>query len=243
MSPEQARGEPVDTRTDIWAYGCVLFEMCAQRPPFAGATISDALTAVVESEPAWGLLRTETPANVVRLLRRCLTKNPELRLPDIGEARVALETAEPAARLAGLAYSGLFYVVLMLLPLAVVFIAMFAIGGAPRSLSPDDTRPAQSARGVESPTSSSLQTRPAAQTPVVTKRGAGARRSTVKPAPKFDRPSAGDGGEIVFLTSGKTLSVKAHRTYGDLIVFTLNGGGEVVCDKSLVRKIIPTEAR
>jgi len=91
MSPEQARGQPVDKRTDIWAYGCVLFEMCAHQPPFAGATVSDAVTAVVEREPAWDLLRAGTPPNLVRLLRRCLTKDPKLRLRDIGEARIALE--------------------------------------------------------------------------------------------------------------------------------------------------------
>jgi serine/threonine protein kinase len=91
MSPEQARGLPVDKRTDIWAYGCVLFEMCAQQPPFAGATVSDAVTAVVEREPAWDLLRAGTPPNLVRVLRRCLTKDPKLRLRDIGEARIALE--------------------------------------------------------------------------------------------------------------------------------------------------------
>ena len=101
MSPEQARGQPVDQRTDIWAYGCVLFEMCAQHPPFAGATLGDALTAVVEREPAWERLRPETPANIVHLLRRCLTKDPRLRLPDTGEARTALERAEPAARWPG----------------------------------------------------------------------------------------------------------------------------------------------
>ena len=97
MSPEQARGQAVDKSTDIWAYGCVLFEMCAQHPPFAGATVSDALTAVVEREAAWELLRAETPANIVRLLRRCLTKDPELRLRDIGEARIALERVSKLA--------------------------------------------------------------------------------------------------------------------------------------------------
>jgi serine/threonine protein kinase/tetratricopeptide (TPR) repeat protein len=98
MSPEQARGQPVDKRTDIWAFGCVLFEMCAHQPPFAGATISDAQAAVIEREPDWELLRAGTPANLVRLLRRCLTKDPKLRLRDIGEARIALERAGPAAR-------------------------------------------------------------------------------------------------------------------------------------------------
>lgn len=101
MSPEQARGHPVDKRTDIWAFGCVLFEMCAHQPPFAGATTSDAQAAVIEREPDWKLLRPGTPANLVRLLRRCLTKDPELRLRDIGEARIALERAPPAARSLG----------------------------------------------------------------------------------------------------------------------------------------------
>jgi Tol biopolymer transport system component len=90
MSPEQARGQPVDKRTDIWAFGCLLFEMCAHQPSFAGATISDAQAAVIEREPDWELLRAGTPANLVRLLRRCLTKDPKLRLRDIGEARIAL---------------------------------------------------------------------------------------------------------------------------------------------------------
>jgi serine/threonine protein kinase/Tfp pilus assembly protein PilF len=98
MSPEQARGEPVDKRTDVWAYGCVLFEMCARQPPFAGATAGDALTAVVEREPDWSLLRAGTPARLVRLLGRCLTRDPNLRLRDIEEARLALESARPAAR-------------------------------------------------------------------------------------------------------------------------------------------------
>jgi serine/threonine protein kinase/Tfp pilus assembly protein PilF len=116
MSPEQARGQPVDKRTDIWAYGCVLFELCAQHPPFAGATVSDALTAVVEREPAWELLRAETPANIVRLLRRCLTKDPKLRLRDIGEARIALERAGPAARSRGARFT--FVLVILIVAIA-----------------------------------------------------------------------------------------------------------------------------
>jgi serine/threonine protein kinase/Tol biopolymer transport system component len=97
MSPEQARGQPVDKRTDIWAFGCLLFEMCAHQPPFGGATISDAQAAVIEREPDWELLRAGTPTNLVRLLRRCLTKDPKLRLRDIGEARIAIETGEDTA--------------------------------------------------------------------------------------------------------------------------------------------------
>jgi serine/threonine protein kinase/Tol biopolymer transport system component len=101
MSPEQARGEPVDKRTDIWAFGCVVFEMCARQAPFSGATVTDTLAAVVEREPSWDLLPADTPPALVHLLRRCLTKDPKQRLRDIGEARIALEqdvdAAPPAA--------------------------------------------------------------------------------------------------------------------------------------------------
>jgi Tol biopolymer transport system component len=98
MSPEQARGQPVDKRTDIWAFGCVLFEMCARRPPFGGATVTDTLAAVIEHEPDWTLLDSRTPAYVLDLLRRCLTKDVKLRLRDIGEARVALGPGRDAQR-------------------------------------------------------------------------------------------------------------------------------------------------
>jgi Tol biopolymer transport system component len=90
MSPEQARGQTVDKRTDIWAFGCVLFEMCAARPPFAGATVSETLAAVIEREPDWTNLPAGTPSHLIRLLRRSLTKDPKLRLRDIGEARIGL---------------------------------------------------------------------------------------------------------------------------------------------------------
>lgn len=90
MSPEQARGHAVDKRTDVWAFGCVLFEMCARRPAFAGATVTDTLAAVIEREPDWQRLPSRTPPYLLRLLHRCLTKDPKLRLRDIGEARIQL---------------------------------------------------------------------------------------------------------------------------------------------------------
>jgi serine/threonine protein kinase/Tol biopolymer transport system component len=98
MSPEQARGLAVDKRTDIWAFGCVLFEMCAHRPPFEGATVSETLAAVIAHEPDWTQLPPGTSEHLIRLLRRCLTKDPKLRLRDIGEARIAL-TADAEASL------------------------------------------------------------------------------------------------------------------------------------------------
>jgi serine/threonine protein kinase len=87
MSPEQARGQTVDKRTDIWAFGCVLYEMLVGRAAFAGETTTDILAAIVGSGPDWSALPSSTPAVIQRLLRRCLTKHPKERLRDIGDAR------------------------------------------------------------------------------------------------------------------------------------------------------------
>jgi eukaryotic-like serine/threonine-protein kinase len=87
MSPEQARGQAVDKRADIWAFGCVLFEMLSGRPAFVRDTASDTLVAVLEREPEWRLLPTTTPQSLVRLMRRCLQKEPSRRLRDIADAR------------------------------------------------------------------------------------------------------------------------------------------------------------
>ena len=91
MSPEQARGKPVDKRTDIWAFGAVLFEMLAGKRPFAGETVSDTLAAVLKTDPDWGALPPGTPAPVRRLLARCLNRDAKKRLRDIGEARLMIE--------------------------------------------------------------------------------------------------------------------------------------------------------
>ncbi len=99
MSPEQARGKPVDKRSDIWSFGCVLYEMLTGRPPFEGETIADALVGVLEGEPDWQALPEATPASVERLLRRCLEKDHTRRLRDIGEARVEIDNAESKAPL------------------------------------------------------------------------------------------------------------------------------------------------
>jgi serine/threonine protein kinase/Tol biopolymer transport system component len=99
MSPEQARGEAVDKRTDIWAFGCVLFEMLTRRRPFAGNTATDTVARILEHEPDWSSLPDGTPEAIRKLLVRCLEKDLPRRLHDIGDARLELEDArgrEPA---------------------------------------------------------------------------------------------------------------------------------------------------
>ena len=86
MSPEQARGLTVDKRTDIWAFGCVLFEMLTGRRAFDGDTVTDTLACVLEHEPDWTALPHETPEIVRKLVRRCLQKDPRKRLHDIADA-------------------------------------------------------------------------------------------------------------------------------------------------------------
>jgi serine/threonine protein kinase len=86
MSPEQVRGEDVDRRTDIWAFGCILFELFSGRFPFDALTASDTIAAVLEKEPDWTALPTATPSSVRHLIGRCLEKDRRQRLRDIGDA-------------------------------------------------------------------------------------------------------------------------------------------------------------
>jgi eukaryotic-like serine/threonine-protein kinase len=100
MSPEQARGKPVDKRTDIWAFGCVLYELLTGKVAFRAGTISDTLAAVLEREPDLQKLPPATPAKIRDLLRRCLQKDSQRRVRDIGDARIEIEealTAPPSA--------------------------------------------------------------------------------------------------------------------------------------------------
>jgi serine/threonine protein kinase/dipeptidyl aminopeptidase/acylaminoacyl peptidase len=91
MSPEQAKGKAVDRRTDIWAFGCVLYEMLTGKMAFSGETVTDTLAAVIRAEPEWSALPANTPVAIRNLLQRCLKKDPRQRLQSIGDARIALE--------------------------------------------------------------------------------------------------------------------------------------------------------
>src|SRR5262249_12860225 len=101
MPPEQARGSTVDKRADVWAFGCVLYEMLTGRAAFDGDSTTDILAAVVRSEPLWTTLPADLPVPIKRLLRRCLEKDRRRRLPDIGVARLEIDDAllapDPAA--------------------------------------------------------------------------------------------------------------------------------------------------
>ena len=99
MSPEQARGQSLDKRTDIWAFGSVLYEMLTGHKAFAGATVADVLAGLIGREPDWSALPAGTPRRLRDLIRRCLQKDPSRRLRDIGDARLELDdvTTDPIA--------------------------------------------------------------------------------------------------------------------------------------------------
>jgi len=107
MSPEQARGKSTDHRTDIWSFGCIMYEMLTGHIPFEGETATDTVARILEREPDWEVLPQETPMNIRTLLRRCLEKDPQRRLRDIGDAAIEIKetltlpatatTARPAA--------------------------------------------------------------------------------------------------------------------------------------------------
>ena len=96
MSPEQAKGKSVDKRSDVWAFGAILFEMLTGKPAFAGETLTDIVAAVVKNEPDWSRLPADATFAVRSVLRRCLRKDPAQRLRDIGDARLELDDTSSA---------------------------------------------------------------------------------------------------------------------------------------------------
>ena len=97
MSPEQARGKPVDKRSDIWTFGCVLYEMLTGKQAFTGDTITDILGSIVKIDPDWNALPADTPSSIRSVLRRCLQKDRAERLRDAGDVRIAIVDAHSAS--------------------------------------------------------------------------------------------------------------------------------------------------
>jgi hypothetical protein len=97
MSPEQVRGESLDKRTDIWSFGCTLYEALTGKAPFQGKSAIDTVAAIIERDPDWSALPPGVSAETRRVLERCLEKEPQRRLGDIREARTSLATEEPTS--------------------------------------------------------------------------------------------------------------------------------------------------
>jgi Tol biopolymer transport system component len=144
MSPEQARGRVVDRRADVWAFGCVLYEMLTGAKAFAGDDVTDTIAAVVRAEPDWSKLPEGTPASLRRLLRRCLSKDVRARLADMGSARLDIADADEVSieptiapttgpRATALRSPLLAWSVAVVSLIALAALAAFALGGtAPR---------------------------------------------------------------------------------------------------------------
>ena len=98
MSPEQATGGDVDERTDVWAFGCLLYELLTGQRAFSGESTQDTIAAVLEREPDWDALPAKTPAKVRELLRQCLQKDPGRRLQHIADARRTIEEVQRGSK-------------------------------------------------------------------------------------------------------------------------------------------------
>ena len=132
MSPEQVRGKAFDHRSDIWAFGCVLYELLSGRRPFAGETLTDTLAKVLEREPDWRALPASTPLKVIELIKCCLRKDPDQRLRSMGEARSRI--GESLSRGWGLTRRQLAAAAALGTMLLVVPAAYWIIGGRQRAV-------------------------------------------------------------------------------------------------------------
>jgi Tol biopolymer transport system component len=135
MSPEQARGLAVDKRTDIWSFGCVLFEMLTGRIAFAGSTASDSIAAILGRDPDWSSLPPGTPGGVRRLLRCCLEKDARQRLRDLGDVDLALDVTAPTVGPAASAGADrrLPWVIAAIAAAAAIGLAVVSLARAPRA--------------------------------------------------------------------------------------------------------------
>jgi len=141
MSPEQARGLPLDKRTDIWAFGCVLYEMLSGHRAFGGHTVSDTIAGILQGEADWNALPRSTPPGVLRLVKRCLEKEPDRRLRDLGDADLALDVTPAIAEANGYPRRKV-WTMATAAALAVATLAVLALI-RPRSAPPPEAPPAR----------------------------------------------------------------------------------------------------
>ena len=132
MSPEQARGMSVNEQADIWAFGCVLFEMLTGKRAFDGQTTSDVIAAILKGEPDWSLIPRETPANVERVMRRCLHKDPKRRLHSIADARLDLDDRTAPAAPPERHRPGAIYLIAAAVVVAAIVVGGYAASSFPR---------------------------------------------------------------------------------------------------------------
>jgi serine/threonine-protein kinase len=158
MSPEQARGKTVDKRTDIWAFGCVLYEMLTGRSAFQAATVSDTLAAILTREPDWARLPATTPPHIRKLLERCLRKDPKSRLHDIADARLELEEEAHAGLQTGASVApGAWRGTAMFFAVAAFVLLVIAVLGVWRARRPDQSSTARTIRtSLPLPTGSTI---------------------------------------------------------------------------------------
>jgi Tol biopolymer transport system component len=142
MSPEQAKGKAIDARSDIWAFGCVLFEMLSGHAPFKGESVVDTLGEVLKSAPDWSTL-PPLPASIDRLLRRCLVKDPALRLQHIGDARLEIDDAFSTAAAPPLRSTGTRWQMIAAAATVVAMLAVIVAGYGLQTRTPAIAAPIQ----------------------------------------------------------------------------------------------------
>ena len=236
MSPEQARGKTVDKRADIWAFGCVLYEMLTSRRAFPGEDVTDTLAAVVRTEPEWGLVPQAISPTLLAFLRRCLQKDLKQRMGDIHDVRLALDgafetaapqTAAPAAQITPASRSMLPWAVAG--SLAVVAAAAVMFGGRSR---PADVEKTSTRLTIPLPPGHEITTYPAITrdgrtVAYVTQQGLDAPQLYLRDLNSFEaRVVAGSSGAVqpFFSPDGKWVAFFAQ---GQLQKAEVTGGAPI----------------